>query len=117
MDKDIMNHISEGVVMSDLISRSWLVEALESSGIADSEEDGWVHSFVMSMIADAPTVEAKPVVKGNWIKVTNGRGGHECSNCHEYAPSYQSGNEHLSFFCPNCGARMADMRGEKNEMQ
>ena len=50
--------------MSDLISRSWLVEALESSGIADSEEDGWVHSFVMNMIADAPTVEERPC--GEW---------------------------------------------------
>lgn len=53
--------------MSDLISRSWLVEALEDSGIADSEQDGWVHSFIMGMIADAPTVEAKPV---EWIPVT-----------------------------------------------
>jgi len=48
--------------------------------------------------------------KGKWIEVTNGRGGHECSNCHAYAPSYMSGDEHLSDFCPNCGA---DMRGEE----
>ena len=49
-------------------------------------------------IADRP--------QGEWIEVTNGRGGHECSNCHAYAPSYMSGDEHLSDFCPNCGARM-----------
>ncbi len=48
--------------------------------------------------------------KGEWIEVTNGRGGHECSNCYAYAPSYMSGDEHLSDFCPNCGA---DMRGGK----
>lgn len=44
--------------------------------------------------------------KGEWIEVTNGRGGHECSNCHAYAPSYMSGDEHLSDFCPNCGCQM-----------
>jgi hypothetical protein len=43
---------------------------------------------------------------GEWIGVTNGRGGHECSNCHAYAPSYMSGDEHLSDYCPSCGARM-----------
>ena len=43
---------------------------------------------------------------GEWIEVTNGRGGHECSECHSYAPSYASGDEHLSDYCPNCGARM-----------
>jgi len=44
--------------------------------------------------------------KGEWVKVTNGRGGHECNICHAYAPSYQNGDEHLSEFCPNCGAKM-----------
>ena len=43
---------------------------------------------------------------GHWIKVTNGRGGHECDLCHEYAPSYQSGKEYLTKYCPNCGAKM-----------
>lgn len=43
---------------------------------------------------------------GKWIPVTNGRGGHECSECHSYAPSYQSGDEMLANYCPNCGAKM-----------
>lgn len=47
--------------------------------------------------------------KGKWIPVTNGRGGHECDQCHEYAPSWQTGEERLTNYCPNCGA---DMRGE-----
>lgn len=50
--------------------------------------------------------------RGKWIAVTNGRGGSECSLCHEYAPSYKSGDEHLTNFCPNCGA---DMRGESDD--
>ena len=43
---------------------------------------------------------------GRWIPVTNGRGGSECSQCHSYAPSHQSGVENKSNYCPNCGARM-----------
>ena len=52
-----------------------------------------------------PSVAPK-VKTGHWIKVTNGRGGHECDLCHEYAPSYRSGDEYLTKYCPNCGARM-----------
>ena len=48
---------------------------------------------------------------GRWIPVTNGRGGHKCDRCGCYAPSYQSGTEWLSNFCPECNA---DMRGEKD---
>lgn len=48
--------------------------------------------------------------KGRWIPVTNGRGGFECDECHNYAPSFQDGVEWLSDYCPNCGA---DMRGDK----
>ena len=43
---------------------------------------------------------------GKWIPVTNGRGGLECSICHDYAPSYQNGTEYLSKYCPRCGAKM-----------
>lgn len=43
---------------------------------------------------------------GEWIEITNGRGGHECNLCGEYASNYQSGREYLSAFCPNCGAKM-----------
>ncbi len=48
---------------------------------------------------------------GRWIPVTNGRGGHQCDKCGCYAPSYRSGAEWLSNFCPECNA---DMRGEQD---
>ena len=52
--------------------------------------------------------------KGEWIPVTNGRGGFECDQCHNYAPSYQDGVEWLSGFCPNCGAKMdEEIEGRK----
>ena len=56
------------------------------------------------IVDSQPTVET--VVHGEWIPVTNGRGGSECNLCHAYAPSYQSGAEYNSPYCPNCGAKM-----------
>ena len=65
----------------------------------------------IDLLQHAPTIEPQRK-KGKWIPVTNGRGGFECDQCHNYAPSYQDGVEWLSGFCPNCGA---DMRGEHDE--
>ena len=59
--------------------------------------------YFIRRIRDLPFEERRT---GHWIPVTNGRGGHECDICHEYAPSYQSGDEHLTKYCPNCGAKM-----------
>lgn len=53
-------------------------------------------------------LSAEPQKMGRWIKVTNGRGGHECDVCRTYAPSYTDGDEYLSAFCPYCGAKMAE---------
>ena len=61
---------------------------------------------VAQTVENAPTIDAVPVVHGKWIPVTNGRGGSECNLCHAYAPSYQSGAEYNSPYCPNCGAKM-----------
>jgi len=61
---------------------------------------------IASAIWDIPAADVRENVKAKWIPVTNGRGGSECSKCHAYAPSYQSGAEYTSPFCPNCGAQM-----------
>lgn len=57
------------------------------------------------VVRDAPTIEARPVVRGEWL---GDRGGYTCSNCGGDAPdeSYWA-----SPFCAACGA---DMRGEEN---
>ena len=63
---------------------------------------------MLDWIAEETEPERK---RGYWVPVTNGRGGFECDQCHNYAPSYQNGDEYLSYYCPNCGAEMR-MRGE-----
>lgn len=66
------------------------------------------------VIENAPTVEAKPVVYGEWIDTQPdyhpgcGNNAHVCSICGDY---YTTEPEDL-FFCPRCGA---DMRGEKHD--
>ena len=74
-----------------------------------------VEIALASDIDKLPTVspdDLRPV--GKWIAVTNGRGGHECGVCHDYAPSFQDGSERLSNYCPSCGARLL---GGKNDKQ
>lgn len=61
------------------------------------------------LIKALDTVDTAEEIKtGHWIEVTNGRGGHECNICHEYAPSYRNGDEYLTKYCPNCGEKMID---------
>ena len=69
---------------------------------------------IVKRIKATPAADVRPVVRGKWIPVTNGRGGHECSECHDYAPSYQSGSEHLAKYCPNCGADMRKQEAKQD---
>jgi hypothetical protein len=88
----------------DAISRKAMLDYQEHlHGKMSNEENYKMWEFIKALqsIASAPK-------KGKWIQVTNGRGGHECSLCHSYAPSYQNGNEYLSAFCPNCGSVMME---------
>ena len=55
---------------------------------------------------DAQTAVNLQEITASWIPVTNGRGGNECSRCHNYAPAYQTGEERLTNYCPCCGAKM-----------
>lgn len=74
----------------------------------DSDTAREALSLLKKAIKKISTEDVRPTIDGNWIPVTNGRGGHECSRCHEYAPSYQAGSEYLSRFCPSCGCYMGE---------
>ena len=69
---------------------------------------------IYGIIKNAPTIEARPVVRGEWIdgffKDTV-----ECSVCFEKGVCKCYETRHN--FCPNCGADMrgAVMEDEKNE--
>lgn len=74
---------------------------MEKPDMTPDEKAGIIRR--LKAIPAADVVERK---KGEWIPVTNGRGGCECSQCHAYAPSCQSGVEYKSAYCPDCGAKM-----------
>lgn len=65
---------------------------------------GWL----CGIIAEAPTIEARPVVRGRWIKrqfADDMTVAYRCSEC-------KTTWDDKSNFCPNCGA---DMRGDSSE--
>ena len=100
--------------MGDLISRDALLKQFRWN--CEGRCQTCTHTTLVgkeekcSLIVDAPTVEAVPVVRGEWER-TRLAGEYLCSNCQsiEYA-SRTTMAEKLFPFCPNCGA---DMRGER----
>ena len=101
----------------DLISRQAAIEALdgkiEITGRTNAEAVKGYVRLVKDRLERLPSAQLERK-KGEWIPVTNGRGGFECDQCHNYAPSYQDGVEWLSGFCPNCGAKMdEEIEGRK----
>ena len=103
--------------MDDLISRQAAIDALngeiEITGRTNAEAVKGYVRLVKDRLERLPSAQLERK-KGEWIPVTNGRGGFECDQCHNYAPSYQDGVEWLSGFCPNCGAKMdEEIEGRK----
>lgn len=77
---------------------------------------------VLNAIDDAPTIDAAPVVHGEWIDKLIPTGvsafgvdemtceEQECSVCHK---KYWVGEQRN--YCPNCGAKMDGERREEND--
>lgn len=87
----------------DTISRAAAIEAMDGFNACGYVEEPFER--LEKALKEIPS--AQPERKtGRWIPVMNGRGGHCCNRCNGYAPSYMNGDEHLSDFCPNCGAYM-----------
>lgn len=95
--------------MGDLISKGALIKRYidKCCGVCYRclyETEG----YGCALIEDAPTVEAEPVVHGEWIKLDMHRGmaNHKCSVCKQecYVPTCMG--EPMYCYCPNCGATM-----------
>lgn len=100
--------------MSDLISRSALIYAIKNEYDVDYGEQVINPKVFVEMAEDAPTIEAKPVVHGEWIIVSPYRVA--CSICKDDIQTVEADN-----FCPHCGADMRNrifrkrMEGEIDE--
>lgn len=73
-------------------------------GTTDFAKD--TRETAQNLIDAQPTIEAAPVVHGEWVKAKYDA-EYECSNYHciEYERLTKSGFK-LPNFCPNCGAKM-----------
>lgn len=91
--------------MTNLIDKQMAIDALRTC--YDTEDEYINYGDAVGEIEQLPFVQPKHP-KGRWIPTASGRGRHECSRCHEYAPCYQDGSEHLSTFCVLCGAKMEE---------
>lgn len=101
--------------MSDLISRKALFEEIKSLTVTVMglrAGKGVLHEYakqyrdtLLRIINEQPTIEAVPVVHGEWIKAEN---TWVCSVCHkENACAYdETLCRFTDFFCPKCGAMM-----------
>lgn len=94
--------------MSDLISRSALIEEIERQKLSLDEDDLWSYNMTLrivdifcKLINNQPTVEAKPVVTGEW---EDNPYIWECNQCHAWL-MVEQGDADMNF-CPNCGADM-----------
>ena len=107
--------------MSDLISRKALLETINEheQGWRKHSEQGELTSYAvglglriaMEAIYEQPTVDAAPVVHGEW-KPT---GNMEEWYCEEHICSMCSGIMiGTAAFCPDCGAKM-DEEGDSSE--
>lgn len=81
-------------------------EWLDCVGTAHVGKGLSYHGELLGCIEDAPTIDAVPVVRGEWMGVEFGM-FFECSKC-GYSTEYN-----LTNFCPNCGADMR--KGGSNE--
>ena len=97
---------------SDTISRQQTIDALRTCYDTDTvtmdNDDEYInYEDAVGEIEQLPSIQPE-CPKGRWIPTASGKGRHECSRCHEYAPCYQDGSEHLSTFCVLCGAKMEE---------
>lgn len=93
--------------MSDLIRREDVIKIIDEEIKAKS--DYLQHNAqidIMYKVQELPTVQAKPVVHGEWEK-TRLAGEYICSNCQSLICSgfTRMGYEQYKF-CPECGADM-----------
>ena len=98
--------------MSDLISRSALIECFEKLALALANAECYAAADATQHAAEtlrlAPSIDAEPVRHGKWINKTEMRHGlcdyrFDCSECSHIF--WASGVENFNF-CPCCGAKM-----------
>ena len=100
------------LIDADTLLENYNLKDATKYGNKDAEQQAHSYDTLMmyeiaDMIEDAPTIDAVPVVRGEWL-VLNGKlvKCFECSACHAL-------NDYKTRHCPFCGADMR--KGGSNE--
>jgi hypothetical protein len=67
---------------------------------------GVENAVTIRAINEAPTIDAAPVVRGEWVKCDDYKGWLVCSVCHDCYVDNEWVNGKKWRYCPNCGAKM-----------
>ena len=96
--------------MDDYISRQAVMdkfaEVIASSNNSDfARVPSW--NYAVGIVEGFPPADVRPVVEGEWTrKHDDVCYWFECSICGHYPPKDRWGSEWISWFCPECGAKM-----------
>ena len=97
-----MRLVDADAVYSDIKER--YIEVMNKKGFCG---EAVASAYALAVLADAPTVDAAPVVRGKWIVTrladNDGPACYKCSECSARRNILVSSN-----YCPNCGARMCE---------
>ena len=88
--------------MGDLISREAIVKILTRLAVTGPKSHMRAYARCVSEIECAPTVDAEPVRRGEWVdgRSVSGAPWKVCSRCGGYAHTPKGGDP----FCHNCGS-------------
>ena len=87
-----------------LIDADGLSKSIYDNVSAPYEDAVAAKEDCLRAIEEAPTVDAVPVVHGEWLLRHEGCGHYwECSSCHKNPCIYVTKDTR---YCPNCGAMM-----------
>lgn len=86
----------------NLIDKATLLNKIATEVHYDTEAPLEAYGKLMSLINNAPTVDAEPVRHGHWVAEISDEEEYKCSECGD--KEYYTCN-----YCPNCGARMDEV--------
>lgn len=102
--------------MAEYIERRMAVDAIAEIMATGFVEDRVILPHELQDLQDElealPTADVAPVVHGRWVSWAEAENfipssdRYECSVCHDAAQRLCNGDDLLSSYCPNCGAKM-----------
>ena len=101
-----MRPIDADALMQDVIAHSYpLTNAFAEGGV----DDGMFTNGFQQVVDEQPTIDAVPVVHGEWIIKPHGTYGQLrafCSACGKHSGIGGIVSNQKKPYCPNCGAKM-----------